>query len=155
MKNLSVRIDPSAILDQSSARSKQGVFAILANKAAEVYGLNAQSVIERLEKREGLGTTGFGGAIAIPHAKIHGLNECLGVFLRLNKPVEFDAYDAKPVDLIFALLSPEQGGVQHLKALAEISRLLRDENIVTKLRGANGADALYVLLAGQREQQAA
>jgi len=155
MENLSVRIDSSAVLDNSSARTKQDVFALLARKAADVYGLDAQIVAQRLEKREALGTTGFGASIAIPHAKIPELKECTGIFVRFDKPVEFNSYDGKPVDLIFALLSPEQGGVQHLQALAEISRLLRDENMIAKLRGADGADALYVLLTGQREQKAA
>lgn len=151
----SVRIVSGTVAVKPAATSKNEIFSFLADMAATSYDLEKSSVVERLIQREKLGSTGFGGAVAIPHAKIDGLEECVGLFVRLETPMAFDAHDAQPVDLVFCLLSPVQGGADHLKALAEISRFLRDEDAVGKLRGANSADALYVLLTGLREQRAA
>ena len=155
MKHLSIHLDTDAVVAQASAASKKTVFALLSQKAAHCYDLDAKQVAIALIEREALGSTGFGGSVAIPHAKIPGLESCVGVFLRLAKPIGFDAHDDQPVDLIFGLFSPKRGGVDHLKALAEISRFLRDSNMLAKLRGATSGDALYTLLAGQNEQQAA
>ncbi|QTD54747.1 PTS sugar transporter subunit IIA [Parasphingorhabdus cellanae] len=155
MKYLSVHIDAAAILASSTAMSKQEIFTTLAEKAAGSYDLDAQMVLDRLNDRESLGSTGFGGSVAIPHARIKQLDHSVGLFIRLAHPVAFDAHDGQDVDLVFGLLSPEQGSADHLKALAEISRFLRNESVVSKLRGANSEDALYVLLTGQQDQQAA
>lgn len=151
----SVRIVSGAVAVKPTIASKSKIFSLLADMAANCYGLEKRAISECLAQRETLGSTGFGGAVAIPHAKIDGLKECVGLFVRLETPMAFDAHDAQPVDLVFCLLSPVQGGAEHLKALAEISRFLRDDDAVGKLRGANSADALYVLLTGLREQQAA
>lgn len=155
MNFLSVRIEPKAVSADGTANSKQAIFATLASMAQDTYGLDASLIANGFNQREKLGSTGFGGGSAIPHAKIEDLNNCVGLFLRLAEPVPFDAHDGQPVDLVFGLLSPAQGGPDHLKALAEVSRYLRDETVVAKLRGASGADALYALLTGNREQQAA
>lgn len=155
MEYLSVHIDPAAIMASATVLSKQQIFATLAKNAGQSYGLNADLVLERLHGRESLGSTGFGGSVAIPHARIKQLDKCVGLFIRLAEPIGFEAHDGQDVDLIFGLLSPEHGSANHLKALAEVSRFLRDESIVTKLRGAASEDALYALLTGQQDQQAA
>jgi nitrogen PTS system EIIA component len=102
-----------------------------------------------------LGPTGFGGGTAIPHCKVDGLDSPVGVFVRLAKPVDYDAIDDEAVDLVFALFSPVNDGAAHLKALAEVSRMFRDEASRSQLRGAKDADALYALLAGFEERDAA
>lgn len=155
MKHLSVSIDSAAVAARETITSKSELFTLLGSLAADSYGLKKSSIIRGLNEREQLGSTGFGGAVAIPHAKIKDLDQCVGLFVRLTSPMSFDSHDGQPVDMVFGLLSPEKGGAEHLKALAEISRFLRDENMVAKLRGAKGKDALFVLLTGQREQQAA
>lgn len=155
MEYLSVRIDPASVSASGEALSKKQVFEILAQKAAQSYSLDAQVVRDQLHEREALGSTGFGGGVAIPHARINGLDKSVGLFIRLAEPIGFDAHDDQNVDLIFGLLSPQQGSADHLKALAEVSRFLRDETTLTKLRGAASDDALYVLLTGQKDQQAA
>lgn len=155
MTALSVTVNPAAIYGGTSIATKQDILAKAAALAADCYGLDQKDLTRALNERETLGTTGFGGSVAIPHAKVSGIDECVGVVIRLENPVEYRAHDGRPVDLIFALFSPEKGGAVHLKALAEVSRLLRDEEMVTKIRGADNADAIYALLTGQREQQAA
>ncbi|WP_108811524.1 PTS sugar transporter subunit IIA [Sphingorhabdus sp. Alg231-15] len=155
MEYLSVHIDSAAVAASATAMSKQEVFATLAKKAAQSYGLDGDVVLQRLQDRESLGSTGFGGSVAIPHARIKELDECVGLFIRLAQPISFDAHDGQDVDLVFGLLSPDQGSADHLKALAEISRFLRDEATLTKLRGAASEDALFVLLTGQQDQRAA
>lgn len=150
-----VRLDSQAVVLSPALSSTDEVFARLADMASDSYGLDPESVVEGLMQRESLGSTGFGHGVAIPHAKIAGLEECVGLFMRLETPLAFAAHDGQPVDLVFGLLSPLQGGAEHLKALAEISRFLRHAEAVSKLRGADSADALYVLLTGLREQQAA
>jgi len=155
MRHLSIQISTDAVSCDATVRSKGETFVHLARLAADCYGLDENVIAAGLSEREALGSTGFGASVAIPHAKIIGLEQCVGLFLRLAEPIGFGAHDGKPVDLVFGLLSPEQGGADHLKALAEISRFLRDDSMVAKLRGASGKDALYVLLTGQREQRAA
>ncbi|QJB69661.1 PTS sugar transporter subunit IIA [Parasphingorhabdus halotolerans] len=158
MTNLSIRLDFDAILydvDSTNTPSKPAVVKIIADQAAAAYDLDAGEIYAGLLAREALGSTGFGGATAIPHAKIPDLDECVGVFVRWNKPIGFSAHDGKPVDVVLALLSPENSGAKHLKALAEISRLLRNDQFMGKLRGASTVDALFALLSGQRAQQAA
>jgi PTS system nitrogen regulatory IIA component len=131
------------------------LFTLLGEVAARVYALDAAQVTERLSEREKLGSTGFGGGIAIPHGKIAGVTGVLGVFVRLDKPIDFAAVDDLPVDLVFALLSPPDGGADHLKALARVSRRLRDRTFTAKLRGAGSSDALYALLTGIDARDAA
>lgn len=155
MSILSVKLDIAAVRDCPGNGGKSGIFRMIGEIAKHCYSLDPESVSRCLAAREALGSTGFGRKIAIPHAKLADLERCVGIFLRLSEPVAFDAHDGKPVDLIFTLLSPEKGGIEHLRALAEVSRFLRDDNMVAKLRGATGQDALYALLSKQREQRAA
>jgi len=127
----------------------------LARRAAALTGLEERAIYEVLFERERLGTTGVGNGIAIPHGKLAALTRLYGLFARLETPIDFEAIDEQPVDLIFLLLAPEQAGADHLKALARISRLLRDRSMCEKLRGSDTADALYALLTDSAESRAA
>jgi PTS system nitrogen regulatory IIA component len=112
-------------------------------------------IYEVLAERERLGTTGIGKGVAVPHGKLPELTRLWGLFARLERPIPFDAVDDQPVDLLFVLLAPVEAGAEHLRALARISRLLRDEAICQKLRGTDNQDALYALLADRTETSAA
>tara|TARA_R110002124_G_scaffold102902_2_gene251296 strand:+ start:1576 stop:2043 length:468 start_codon:yes stop_codon:yes gene_type:complete len=155
MTDLSVRLELAAVRDYPEVTDKKDILRIIARVGQECYHLDADSILNGLVAREALGSTGFGRSVAIPHTKLASIEHCVGIFLRLAEPVAFDAHDGKPVDLVFALLSPQKAGAEHLKALASVSRFLRDEHMVAKLRGASGQDALYALLNKQPEQQAA
>ena len=146
MSDLSDLVRPEAILTGVSASSKKAALALLGGTAAPLIGVDPRLATERLLAREKLGSTGFGDGVAIPHARIDGLHEISGVFARLAQPIEFGAVDDVPVDLIFALFSPAGAGADHLKALARVSRRLRDRPFLAKLRGAGSRDALYALL---------
>ena len=137
------------------ADSKPAILQLLAQRFAQVYTLEPHAVLERIEERERLGSTGFGRGVAIPHARIDGLARPVAAFLRLEAPVAFDAADGMPVDLVFGLLSPEQSGAAHLHALAAISRLMRDERMHRALSEAPGAEALYGLLCNVIDRDAA
>lgn len=126
--------------------SKKQALQELAQKAAQLTDLHERKIFDVLLERERLGTTGVGQGIAIPHGKLNELARLHAVFARLETPIDFDSIDDEPVDLIFLLLAPESAGADHLKALARISRLLRDQNICAKLRGTSESDALYALL---------
>jgi len=139
-------IDAGAVLPHLKAQGKKQLLQELAQAASHLTRLDQRVVYEALLQREKLGSTGLGQGIAIPHAKIAGLNRVTGVFARLASPVDFDAIDDQPVDLVFVLLAPEHAGADHLKALAKISRLLRDPVMVSKLRGTDNAAALYAIL---------
>lgn len=146
---------PDAVRMNIQPTSKGALFDDLALLGANNYGCDGKIVKERLETREKLGSTGFGGGVAIPHAKIPGLSECVAVVIRLTELMPFEAHDNEPVDIIFCLLSPVDSGADHLKALAEVSRFLRDEKSVGKLRKAENDDALYAIFSGQNDQEAA
>ncbi|QJE72002.1 PTS IIA-like nitrogen regulatory protein PtsN [Aerophototrophica crusticola] len=148
-------ITPEGILPNLRAGSKKQALQELARKAAEVTGQHERAIFDVLVERERLGTTGVGRGIAIPHGKLPGLPGVLAIFARLEKPVDFDAIDEQPVDLMCLLLAPEGAGADHLKALARVSRLLRDPVLCEKLRGAESADALYALLAHTEQSHAA
>jgi len=128
------------------AGSKKQALQELSQQAAALTGLHERVIFDVLLQREKLGTTGIGRGIAIPHGKMQDLERLHGIFARLPKPIDFDAIDEQPVDLIFLLLAPETAGADHLKALARISRLLRDDTICAKLRGADNPEALFALL---------
>jgi PTS system nitrogen regulatory IIA component len=137
------------------ADSKQAILEQLAARFAGVYGLDPVQVLERIEEREKLGSTGFGRGVAIPHARIPDLGRPVAAFLRLSAPVAFDSADGMPVDLVFGLLSPEAAGAAHLHALAAISRMMRDERMHAALSEAPSAEALYGLLANVIDRDAA
>ena len=137
------------------ATSKKQALQDLARRAADVTGESERAIFEVLIERERLGTTGVGNGIAIPHGKLPGLDRLYGLFARLETPIDFDAIDEQPVDLICLLLAPESAGADHLKALARVSRLLRDPQICQKVRGSDNAEAIYALLANAATNQAA
>ena len=147
-------LQPEAVISGLKASSKKQALQELARHAAQITGVNDRKIFETLLERERLGTTGVGNGIAIPHGKLAEFKKLYGVFARLDKPIDFDAIDEQPVDLIFLLLAPEGAGADHLKALARVSRLLRDATVCEKLRGTDTADGLYMLLV-QSEAQAA
>ncbi|WP_119680138.1 PTS IIA-like nitrogen regulatory protein PtsN [Indioceanicola profundi] len=148
-------ITPDGILPNLRAGSKKQALQELARKAAELTDQHERAIFDVLLERERLGTTGVGRGIAIPHGKLPGLTQVTAVFARLEKPVDFEAIDEQPVDLMCLLLAPEQAGADHLKALARVSRLLRDPVLCDKLRGAETADAIYALLAQTEQSDAA
>ena len=131
-----------SIIPALSAAEKSAVLAALADHAAPIAGLAPSLILERVREREALGSTGFGQGVAIPHARIVGLQTTTLVLARLVKPVDYAALDGEPVDILVLLLSPETGGADHLKALARISRALRNRDILAALRAAPDADAM-------------
>ncbi|MEL1251818.1 PTS sugar transporter subunit IIA [Aurantiacibacter gilvus] len=137
------------------ADSKGGILQQLSKTFAESFNLDPVQVLEHLEERESLGSTGFGRGVAIPHARMPGLHRPLGAMLKLERPVDFEAADGLPVDLVFGLLSPAQSGAIHLHALAEISRLARDERVHDALSDAPDAEALFGLLTNVTDRDAA
>jgi len=138
-----------------TASNKKGLFQQLAIAAGRKAGVPAKEIVAVLNAREKQGSTGFGGGVAVPHGKIEGLPSVFGYFARLTAPVAFQSVDDLPVDLIFLILSPPDAGADHLKALASVSRALRDRNTVAKLRGARSRDAIFALLTATETQHAA
>ena len=136
----------NAVIANLRATSKKQLLQELSKAAATAFDLDARQVFDILLERERLGSTGVGSGLAIPHGKMAPLSGLHGLFVRLEKPVEFDAMDDQPVDLVFLLLAPEGAGADHLKALARISRILRDHAFCEKLRGSDNPDAIYALL---------
>ncbi len=155
MDDLSDILSPQAVHAAIVVPNKKALFQQLAGIASKLVDADARVIIDRLVERERLGSTGFGGGIAIPHGKIEGLDRVVGLFARLGSPIDFAAIDDLPVDLVFLLLSPVDAGVEHLKALARVSRRLRDKPFVAKLRGAGSDDALYALFASGEARHAA
>ena len=148
-------ITPERVVVGIRATSKKHVLQQLAQRAAEVTGLHERAVFDVLLERERLGTTGVGKGIAIPHGKVPDIDGLYGLFARLDEPVKFDAVDEQPVDLIFLLLAPESAGADHLKALARVSRLLRDASTCKKLRDAPDDTAVFTVLTHDTQSQAA
>ncbi|AUW56921.1 PTS lactose transporter subunit IIC [Sphingobium sp. SCG-1] len=138
-----------------SVSSKKQLFQKLGEIAAANYGMAADVVFDRLTERERLGSTGFGGGIGIPHAKIPGLDRVRGIVVLLDTPLGFDAVDNAPVDVVFALLSPVDSGAEHLKTLARVSRYLRNETHISRMRGVGSREALFALLSGNEARDAA
>ena len=146
---------PEGVVADLKATSKKQALQDLAKRAAEVSGLHERAIFDVMMERERLGTTGVGNGIAIPHGKLANLDRLHGLFARLEQPIDFHAIDERPVDLIFVLLAPENAGADHLKALARISRLLRNNGICDKLRGTDSAEALFAILTESQEDRAA
>ena len=136
------------VADTLKAASKKQALQELSAIAAAQTAQDERAILDVLLARERLGSTGVGRGVAIPHGKLAGLARISAVFARLREPIEFDAVDGRPVDLVCLLLAPESAGSDHLKALALVSRLLRDERVCARLRGADSAEALYAVLAG-------
>jgi PTS system nitrogen regulatory IIA component len=143
---LSDFISPDSVVASLKAKSKKQLLQDLAVRAARLTGLSERDIFDVLLQRERLGSTGLGHGIAIPHGKVPGLKRIVGIFARLAEPVDFEAVDGDPIDIVFLLLAPEGAGADHLKALARISRLLREGSAVEKLRASKDAAALYAVL---------
>lgn len=139
----------------TSAGSKSEILEIVAETFAKAWGLDATLVLEQLEERENLGSTGFGRGVAIPHARLPGINRPVAALIKLEKPVDFNAADGLPVDLVFGLLSPENCGATHLHALAAVSRLMRDDRMHEALSDAPNVEALYSLVSNVTDRDAA
>lgn len=148
-------VSAEALATGLSANGKKQLFQKIGMIAAKAYDLQADEVSDALFERERLGSTGFGGGVAIPHAKMAGLQQMRGIVLLLDPALPFDAVDEAPVDIVFALLSPVDSGAEHLKTLARVSRYLRDESQIARLRGAQSAAALHALIAGSEARDAA
>ncbi|GHC79908.1 PTS IIA-like nitrogen regulatory protein PtsN [Limoniibacter endophyticus] len=144
---LSDLITESAILPALKVNSKKQLLQVISEKAAEISGVPERQIFEVILQRERLGSTGVGNGIAIPHGKLPGVNRIIGVFARLETPVDFEAIDEQPVDLVFLLLAPEGAGADHLKALSRIARAMRDANVASKIRGSSDAAAIHAFLS--------
>lgn len=148
-------IHSEGIIPNLRVSSKKQALQELSKRAAELTGQPERAIFEVLIQRERLGTTGVGQGIAIPHGKLPGLDQLYALFARLDGPIDFDAIDEQPVDLICLLLAPETAGADHLKALAQVSRLLRNKAICEKIRGSDSPDAIYALLSESTASHAA
>ncbi len=144
--DLSTILKPAAVKVIGKTSSKKRLFMDLGDIAASAYGLNAEEVVDALLERESLGPTGVGNGVALPHARLPDLEKVVGVFVRLESPVDFDSVDRQPVDLVFGLFAPKEAGVEHLKALALVSRTMRDSSICTKLRANADPAILHAIL---------
>ena len=140
-------VAPNAVIPALKVTSKKQAIQELSAKAAKLTGQSERVIFETLLQREKLGSTAIGAGVAIPHGKMPSLTRLFGLFARLDRPIDFEALDGQPVDLIFLLLAPEGAGADHLKALARIARLLRDPGITHKLRASHDAESLYAVLA--------
>lgn len=152
---LSEFLSPEAVVFNLHASCKREALALLADKASVLTGVAAATIRQALMEREQLGSTGVGRGVAIPHGKIEGVSEIVGVFAKLDQAVDFEAVDDQPVDLIFVLLAPADATAAHLKALAKVSRLLRDERVREALRGAETPEALFAIAADTAQSNAA
>ena len=148
-------LKPEAIKVVSAVSSKKRLMHDISDLAAQAWGLNASATLEALMERESLGPTGVGHGVALPHARIAGLEEVVGAFIHLEKPIDFEAVDRQPVDLVFALFAPEDAGVEHLKALALVSRTLRDPALCAKLRANHDPATIYTILTEAEAVKAA
>ena len=152
---LSKILVPAAVRVVGQFTSKKRLFQELAEITGQVHGIPSAQVLDGLQERETLGPTGVGHGIALPHARLEDLKGIIGVFLRLEKPLDYDSVDRQPVDLVFGLFAPKDSGVDHLKALALVSRTMRDPAVVAKLRANSDPAKLYAILTEARAPQAA
>ncbi len=153
--DLSKILSPGAVKVLASASSKKRLFQDIGDLAHAAYGLEAARTVESLMERESLGPTGVGQGVALPHCRVPEVEDVRGVFLLLEKPIDFGAIDRRPVDIAFALFAPEEAGVDHLKALALVSRTLRDQTRCAKLRANHDPATLYAILTEGPSVQAA
>lgn len=148
-------LQQDAIIPALKVNSKKQLLQELAAKAAKLTGIAEREIFDVILQRERLGSTGVGNGIAIPHGKLNSISSIKGIFARLETPIDFEALDEQPVDLVFLLLAPEGAGADHLKALSRIARVLRDQDLVTKLRASDSATALYTFLNEDHASNAA
>lgn len=148
-------ISPDAIIGNAKSNSKKQLLQEIAEAASAQTGQKSRTLFDLLLQRERLGSTGIGNGVAIPHGKIAGLEGICGIFARLAKPIDFDAMDDEPVDLVFAIFAPEGSGADHLKALSRIARLLRNQSVLSQIRNTSDADAIYSFLRSHETADAA
>lgn len=153
--NLGTLLDLRAISPRVGGSSKRQVLSVIADIAARNFGLPQDQVLDALLEREAAGSTGVGHGVAVPHARIEGVDRMRAVFVRLEQPVAFEAVDDQPVDLLFALFAPKGSSSEHLRALARVSRLLRHGDIREQLRHAKTAEAIHLLLVQEAQPSAA
>ncbi len=153
--DLSDLVTQKSIIPSVKVASKKQLLQLLSEKAAEITGLSERDIFDTIMQREKLGSTGVGNGIAIPHGKLKNVGSITGIFARLETPVDFEALDDEPVDLVFMLLAPETAGADHLKALSRIARILREPDMVSKLRLTKDASALFAFLTSQPTSYAA
>lgn len=153
--DISELVSPTTVAVRSGVSTKRQLMNLLAELAAPTLGAPEKVLFDSLMEREALGSTGLSGGAAVPHARSSAISKVAGVFVRLEQPLEFDALDDRPVDLVFALFAPADSGAEHLRALAAVSRLLRRAEVREQLRRAKTPDALYALLAHRIEAEAA
>jgi PTS system nitrogen regulatory IIA component len=153
--DLSELIRPESVMPALKASSKRQAIQELAAKGAELTGIDERVIFDALVQREKLGSTGVGGGIAIPHSKLKDIDRIHGAFARLSRPIDFEALDDQPVDLLFLLLAPENAGADHLKALARIARIMREPGVANRLRAAADPAALYAVLTEAAQPNAA
>ena len=144
--DLSDLVTQKSIMPSVKVASKKQLLQVLSEKAADIIGLSERDIFDTIMQREKLGSTGVGNGIAIPHGKLKNVGSITGIFARLETPVDFEALDDEPVDLVFMLLAPETAGADHLKALSRIARILREPEMVSKLRATKDASALFAFL---------
>jgi PTS system nitrogen regulatory IIA component len=148
--NIADLLAPDAVLPAVKAQSKKQLLQELAARCHGLTRISERRIFETLVERERLGTTGVGAGIAIPHGRMSEAKSIMGIFARLENAIDYEAVDSQPVDLVFMLLAPENAGADHLKALARVSRLLRDKTVCEKLRAASTPEALYAILTGDK-----
>lgn len=148
-------LQQDAIIPALKVNSKKQLLQELAAKASKLTGVGEREIFDIILQRERLGSTGVGHGIAIPHGKLNSISSIKGIFARLETPVDFEALDDEPVDLVFLLLAPEGAGADHLKALSRIARVLRDQELVAKLRKTDSATAIYAFLNEEQANHAA
>ena len=153
--DLAKLLSPGAVRVVGQLTSKKRLFQEVGELVSASYGLSSSSALDGLQERESLGPTGVGHGIALPHARLEDLDRMVGVFIRLEKPLDYDSVDRQPVDLVFGLFAPKDSGVDHLKALALVSRTMRDQAVLSKLRANTDAAKLYAILTEARAPQAA
>ncbi len=148
-------VTPKAIRLFGTIKSKKRLFQEIAETAEAAWGIDAAQAVDALKERESLGSTGVGQGVALPHARIDGIEQVRGVFVRLEKTLDYGSVDRAPVDLVFALFAPRDAGVEHLKALALVSRTLRDSGLRSKLRANTDNDKLFAILTAHPDVKAA
>jgi PTS system nitrogen regulatory IIA component len=148
-------LSPDAVVLNLHARCKREALSMLADRAAKLTGASAPAIRQALMEREQLGSTGVGRGVAIPHGKIEGVPAITGLLVKLDQPIDFEAVDDQPVDLLFVLLAPADATAAHLKALARVSRLLRDEHVREALRGAETTEAMFAIAVEAEQPHAA
>jgi PTS system nitrogen regulatory IIA component len=148
-------LERAAIVYRSSADSKRQALAVVAEAASKLLKKKPSEVLDALMERESLGSTGVGRGVAVPHARLPGIDRMRAVVVRLERPVAFDSVDQQPVDILFALFAPEGSQNEHLRALARVSRLLKQGEVREHLRQARSPDAIYAVLSRQAEASAA